>query len=144
MKITQPRRWEESLVSKKEENINADFKHSDSSNVRLCRTVTISSLLGNFYKPTFINHAYQDIKKIVSLVLCRLFYTPSSYLLDIWNDLGGFVSECVRIVILDRIPNTEYIWFLKKHRIPNSEYIRFLKNDRIRIPNSAIRTLLFE
>ena len=41
-------------------------------------------------------------------------------------------------------PNTEYIRFLKKHRIPNSEYIRFLKNDRIRIPNSAIRTLLFE
>ena len=33
---------------------------------------------------------------------------------------------------------------VKFDRIPNTEYIRFLKNDRIRIPNSAIRTKLFE
>ena len=49
-----------------------------------------------------------------------------------------------RIVKFDRIPNTEYIRILKMHRILNTEYIRFLKNDRIRIPNSAIRTQLFE
>ena len=49
-----------------------------------------------------------------------------------------------RIVKFDRISNTEYIWFLKMHRILNTEYIRFLKNDQIRIPNSAIRTQLFE
>ena len=46
--------------------------------------------------------------------------------------------------VLDRILNTEYIRILKIERIPNTEYIRFLKNERIRIPNSGIRTQLFE
>ena len=54
------------------------------------------------------------------------------------------IPEWVRIPNFDRIPNTEYIRDLKIHRIPNTEYIRVLKMDRIRIPNSAIRSQLFE
>ena len=53
-------------------------------------------------------------------------------------------SVLSRIVKFDQIPNTEDIWVSKMYQIPNTEYIWFLKNDRIRIPNSAIRTQLFE
>ena len=49
-----------------------------------------------------------------------------------------------RIVKFEQIPNTEYIRILKMPRILNTEYILFLKNERIRIPNSTIRTQLFE
>jgi len=55
-----------------------------------------------------------------------------------------FTPVLSRIVKTDRIPNTEYIRFLRNDRIPNTEYIRFLKMIEYRIPNSTIRTLLFE
>ena len=41
-------------------------------------------------------------------------------------------------------PNTEYRIYSGSENTPNTEYIRVLKMDRIRIPNSAIRSQLFE
>ena len=64
-----------------------------------------------------------------------VFFTLSSLSFSSWTSVGPNSKFG---------PNTKYIRFLKMHRIPNIEYIQFLKNDGIQIPNSAIRTLLFE